>query len=126
MKGFKMATRSDKAHIATWVAWVGLFVTQLADAWILAVPWIIWLGTVLPLVIFLPGMLRDNLRSYIWLCFVSLLYFVALVVRLFAQPDNLLLALSLLCVVTVFIAAMLYVRWKARELKEPSAPPLHT
>ena len=126
MSAFKWGTRSDKAHVATWLGWAGLLLTQVLDAWLLAVPWIIWLGKILPLLIFLPGMLRDNLRSYIWLCFVSLLYFMALTVRLFAQPDSLLQGAGMLCVVTVFVAAMLYVRWKARELKEPSAPSLHT
>jgi len=71
----------------------------------------------LPLLIFLPGMLKDNLRSYIWLCFISLLYFIALVERLVAQPDNILAILGMLAVVTLFIAAMLFVRWRARELK---------
>jgi uncharacterized membrane protein len=121
-----MTTRSDKAHLATWLGWAGLFLTQVLDAWQMSVPWIIWLGTLLPLVIFLPGMLRNNLRSYIWLCFVSLLYFIGLVVRLFAQPDSVLHAVSMLSVVTVFTSAMFYVRWTARELKEPSVPPLHT
>lgn len=126
MNGLKMVTRSDKAHLATWLGWAGLLLTQAIDAWQMSVPWIIWLGTILPLLIFLPGMLRDNLRSYIWLCFVSLLYFIVLVVRLFAQPDNLLLVVSMVSVVTVFTAGMFYVRWKARELKEPSVPPLQT
>ena len=43
---------------------------------------------VMPLFIFLPGMLRDNLRSYIWLCFVCLGYFLRLVQRIFAEPDS--------------------------------------
>ena len=81
---------------------------QLADAWLQQPPWIIWLGKLLPLVIFLPGMLRDRLRSYIWLCFVCLLYFVALVERMFALPGNLLaIAVGTGAVVTLFIAAMM-------------------
>jgi uncharacterized membrane protein len=126
VNGLKMTTGSDKAHLATWLGWAGLFLTQALDAWQMSVPWIIWLGTLLPLVIFIPGMLRNNLRSYIWLCFVSLLYFIVLVERLFAQPDSVLNAISMLSVVTVFTSGMFYVRWKARELKEPPVPPLHT
>ena len=71
----------------------------------------------LPLLIFLPGMLKENLRSYIWLCFVSLLYFIALVERLVARPDSVLAAVGMFGVVTMFIAAMMFVRWRARELK---------
>jgi len=75
-----------------------------------AFPWIFVL-------IFLPGMLKDNLRSYIWLCFVCLGYFMILVQRIFAQPDSLLVVIGLVAVVILFTAAMLYVRWRARELR---------
>ena len=60
-------------------------------------------------------MRKDNLRSYIWLCFVCLGYFMILVQRIFAQPDNLLVISGLVAVVLLFIAAMMYVRWRARE-----------
>ena len=71
----------------------------------------------LPLVIFLPGMLKDNLRSFIWLCFVCLGYFMILVQRLFAQPGSLLAITGMAAVVVLFTAAMFYVRWRARELR---------
>ncbi|MBE9537674.1 MAG: DUF2069 domain-containing protein [Proteobacteria bacterium] len=108
---------SDRVHALTWLSWALLFATQMADAWVYQLPWIIWLGRALPLLIFLPGMLKGNLRSYIWLCFVSLLYFIALVERLVAQPSDILAALGMLAVVTMFTAAMLFVRWRAREIK---------
>jgi uncharacterized membrane protein len=75
----------------------------------------------MPLLIFLPGMCKDNLRSYIWLCFVCLGYFMILVQRLFAQPDNLLVVSGLVAVVLLFTAAMMYVRWRARELRSSDA-----
>ncbi|GAB3289217.1 DUF2069 domain-containing protein [Parahaliea aestuarii] len=102
----------------TWLAWTVLFAQQLLDAWLQQVPWVIWLGKLLPLLLFLPGMLGDRLRSYIWLCFVSLLYFIALVERLFANPGSVLAVVGMLAVVSLFCAAMLYVRWRARELRE--------
>lgn len=95
-----------------------LLVVQVLDSWVTQVPWIIVLGKILPLLIFLPGVIRDNLRSYIWLCFLSLFYFLVLVERLFAQPSNILAMLGMVAVVTVFTCAMLYVRWRAQELKE--------
>jgi len=79
---------SAVAHCLIWVAWGVLVVQQLADAWLHQAPWIVWLAYCLPLLIFLPGMLRDKLRSYIWLCFISLLYFTRLVVNLFAEPGS--------------------------------------
>ena len=105
------------AFFAVWAGWSVLLGQQVADAWQHQLPWIIWLGKLLPLLIFLPGMLRDRLRSFIWLCFVSLLYFIALVERLFALPGNVQAITGMIAVVTLFIAAMMYVRWRARELR---------
>ena len=118
MTFFAWKTPGDKAHLITWMSWLLLLTVQLLDAWFSQPPWIIWVGKLSPLLIFLPGMLAGNLRSYIWLCFVSLLYFLVLVERLFAQPDSVLGISGMVAVVTLFIAAMLFVRWRARELKQ--------
>jgi uncharacterized membrane protein len=109
--------RTRLAWLVCWAGWLALFGQQLLDAALHGLPWILWLGKLLPLLIFLPGMLRDRLRSYIWLCFVCLLYFIALVERLFAVPGSALASGGMLAVVSLFCAAMLYVRWRARELK---------
>jgi uncharacterized membrane protein len=118
MKSFTWAKPSDKAGVLVWVSWLTLLVVQVFDAWSTQVPWIIWLGKIVPLLIFVPGMLKVNLRSYIWICFVSLLYFLVLVERLFAQPDNILAMIGMVAVVVLFNAAMLFVRWRARERRE--------
>jgi uncharacterized membrane protein len=112
-----IATLSASAARLTWLGWSSLLLQQAADAWVHQAPWFIWVLKVLPLLLFLPGMRRDNLRSYIWLCFVCLGYFMVLVQRIFAQPDNLLVISGLAAVVLLFIAAMMYVRWRARELR---------
>ncbi len=111
------------AHLLVWVGWTVLLAQQLVDAWQQQLPWIIWLGKLVPLLIFLPGLLRDRLRTYIWLCFVCLLYFMALVERLFAVPGSPLAAVGTTAVVTLFIAGMMYVRWRARELRAAGAAP---
>ncbi len=105
------------AHRLTWFLYFLLLAQQGLDAAYTQPPWIIWLGKLLPLLLFLPGMLRDRLRSYIWLCFVCLLYFIVLVERLFAQPGSPLLIVGMIAVVGLFVFAMMYVRWRARELK---------
>ena len=110
-------TVSTRARFLTWLAWVVLLSQQVIDAWSLQLPWVIGLFKVLPLLLFLPGMLRDNLRSYIWLCFICLGYFMALVERLFAQPGSILAMVGMVAVVVLFTAAMLYVRWRAQELR---------
>ena len=110
----------------TWMSWTVLLLQQAADAAVHQAPWFIWVIKLLPLLIFLPGMLKDNLRSYIWLCFVCLGYFMILVQRIFAQPDSILVVIGLIAVVVLFIVAMLYVRWRARDLRAMSASKIDT
>lgn len=108
---------SARAYWLTWISWSVLLLQQAVDAWVHQAPWFIWMLKLLPLMIFLPGMMKDNLRSYIWLCFVCLGYFIILVQRLFAQPGSLLPIIGMVAVVVLFTAAMFYVRWRARELR---------
>ena len=124
VKRVQRGTTSAIAHGLLWLAWTVLLLQQVVDAWQYQLPWIIWLVKLVPLLIFLPGMLRDRLRTYIWLCFVSLGYFVALVERLFALPGDIPAAIATVAVVTLFIAGMMYVRWRARELRAASATPI--
>lgn len=116
-----MVTLSARASRLTWLSWAALLAQQSVDAGLQQAPWFIWLLKLMPLLIFLPGMLKDKLRSYIWLCFVCLGYFMVLVQRIFAQPDSLLVVSGLASVVLLFTAAMMYVRWRARELRSLSA-----
>lgn len=85
-------------------------------------PWLIWLLRLMPLLIFVRGMRADNLRSYIWLCFVCLIYFMTAVLRLFADPENMATIVGLAAIVTLFTSSMLYVRWRAQQLKSDSSP----
>ena len=112
-----MAPRSRITLRVVWISYALLFAAQALEIWTRNAPWIIWLAVLLPLAIFLPGMLKDNLRSFIWLCFVLLLYFMRLVVSLFEHPTAPLSVIGMLAVVVLFISAMLYVRWRAQELR---------
>lgn len=94
---------------------------QGLDAWISNAPWFIWAIKIVPLLMFLPGMYRDNLRSYIWLCFVVQVYFLVLVQRIFARPDDPLVIIGLTAVVLLFVSAMMYVRWRAQDLRKMNA-----
>ena len=108
---------SARAYVLTWMSWSVLLLQQAADAWVHQAPWFIWALKLLPLMIFLPGMMKDNLRSFIWLCVICLGYIMILVQRLFAQPGSLLPITGMVAVVILFTAAMFYVRWRARELR---------
>ena len=113
-----MESRVQLSKTITWVSFVLLVLLQLLESAIQQPPLLVWVIRVLPLLVFVPGMWRDNLRSYIWVCFVCLLYFLTLVERLFIAPTNPVAILAMTSVVTLFVASMLYVRWRARELKQ--------
>ena len=59
---------------------------QALDSYLKDAPPVIWVLRLLPLLIFVPGLAADRVRTYIWLCFVILMYFITLVLRLFADP----------------------------------------
>jgi uncharacterized membrane protein len=105
------------SHRITAFSLGALLATQAVESFVQQAPWFIWLLRLLPLLVFVPGMRADRLRSYIWLCFVCLLYFMMLVLRLFADPTKLVSVIGMVSVVSLFISSMLYVRWRARQLR---------
>ena len=116
-----MSLLVSRTRALCWLSYGVLFLQQVAEVWMGQAPWIIWLAVLLPLLIFLPGLLQDNLRSFIWLCFVCLLYFMRLVVSLFENPADLLSIVGMVAVVLLFCSSMMYVRWRARELRQAAA-----
>jgi uncharacterized membrane protein len=114
MTDLKVVWSRRIVYVALIVALLSEVVVSLNDG----APWLIWVVRLLPLLIFLPGMLANKLRSYIWLCFVCLLYFMVAVLRMFAQPENLVTIAGLVATVTLFTSAMMYVRWQAQLWKK--------
>jgi len=70
----------------------------------LAVQWV-------PLLLPLWGMLKDTYRSYNWLCFVVLAYFLFIVPNVMSGQANWSDWLQLLLTCSLFISAMLVSRW---------------
>lgn len=103
--------------LTLWASLLALLLTQAVDAWQRAAPPQVWLFWFLPLLVLLPGVLRDKLRSVVWLSFVSLLYFVWAVLRIFAEPESPRAQLELIAVILLFLSTMFYVRARARELR---------
>jgi uncharacterized membrane protein len=115
-----VVTRSRQAVMATYFGLMGLFtgdalVSMLSGA-PLAVAIFLWLFRILPLIIFLPGIRRGDLRTHAWLSFVVLLFFVHAVVTAFL-PDELLYGViyALLCT-ALFTAIVVYIRVARRHL----------
>lgn len=103
--------------IALWGCLLVLFAAMAVDGWSRGVPAVVWVVWYLPLVVLVPGMLRDRLRSVAWLSFVTLMYFVVDVQRLFAEPGSVRAQIELLAVIGLFMASMFYVRQRGRELR---------
>jgi len=68
------------------------------------------LVAILPLAIFIPGLRKPHHRTYSWLCFVLLMYFLFLVPLLMSYWSLIYWALTIL-VSILFIAAMMTSRW---------------
>ena len=106
--------RAELARFAVFLSLVLLVSAQALDSWVRQAPAVIWALRIVPLLIFMPGLFRDRARTYIWLCFVILLYFLSVVLRLFYNPADPVAWTAMVSIVTCFIAAMLYARWRSQ------------
>lgn len=112
------------AKTVTWISYLALMVNLLVDGILAGTSLILLVLAIIPLLIFLPGLIRKDHRSLVLLCFVSLLYFVVVVTNLY-EPDKTIFGyFALISVVTLFITAMMYSRWlraAQRAVMESSA-----
>ncbi|MEP5766441.1 MAG: DUF2069 domain-containing protein [Halieaceae bacterium] len=118
MSAQRLPARARRTAISRHIALLSLALllgVQLLDSWLRQPPLTIWVLRVLPLLIFLPGLVQDRPRTYIWICFVILMYFLILVLRLFAAPTDPVAWVGMISVVSLFVAAMMYARWRSQE-----------
>jgi uncharacterized membrane protein len=69
-----------------------------------------WLVSMFPLLIFIPGLLKPKHRTYSWMCFVLLMYFLFIIPLLMSSWHWTYWIMTIL-VSTLFIAAMMTSRW---------------
>ncbi len=117
---------SQGLWLSMWVLWIALAGQQVVDVARFDAPWPVWLLRVVPLLLFMPSVLRGSLRAVIWLCFVLLFYFISAVELLFAQPDDVIAVVGVSAVVGVFITAAFYIRTRGRELNAAQAEVIAT
>lgn len=113
-----------KAKAAIWLRWItlgcyaGLLLNLLYGAIVygpegIGAQLVLWLLFSSGLLLVLPGLLKGSRRSYIWLCFILLFYFIAAVQSLFAgnsqtmQVQECYEVIRVALVVAAFVAAML-------------------
>lgn len=74
-------------------------------------PWLILAIKTVPLLIFIPGLIKGADRTHAWLCFVVLVYFTLGILELFSLTNKLEGALITLFSTMLFISSTLYIRW---------------
>lgn len=81
----------------------------------------IWLIRSLPLLAFMPWLLRRNHRAMIWLCFLLLLYFLVAVPNAMSPIGVWINHVEAWLVVVLFVSSMMYSRWIQRAERERAA-----
>lgn len=76
--------------------------------------WTILIAESLPLLLLLPGLWQKYHRSYSWLCFLMLIYFIKAVDGAFAPQSDWGDYMFVILSVSTFISAMLTARWLQR------------
>lgn len=77
---------------------------------------VLWAISIVPLLLFLPGLLRGTWKSYAWMCFALMVYFQVFVTEVFRKPDDPITLGLLVCVLSLFGASMVFVRLRRKEL----------
>jgi len=79
----------------------------------------LWVIKTLPLAIFIPGLRARKLRTYAWLSFVSLLYFVQSVQTAFTVDARAYGILVTVIIAVLFCALVMYIRSFRGHYKVP-------
>ncbi len=104
------------ARIFTWLSYIALISTLTINGVQRAMPWPVLAFTLVPLLIFLPGIIRQRYRSLSMLCFVCLMYFTLITVNLFNPEHTVLDVLEMIEVTILFVSAMFFSRWQQHKL----------
>ena len=115
------------------IAWTrAVAVASVIALIVLGLAWELWLAPtgnrtlalkVLPLLLPLPGLLRNRMYTYRWLSLMVWLYFTEGVVRATSDrgPGAMLGLIELLLCLLLFAACAAHVRWRLRHAKERAA-----
>ncbi len=87
-----------------------LILTISINLWTENAPWAAFLFFLVPLFIFLPGMIADTVRNLIWMGFALLMYFLIVVYKLSVPEPQALDIAELVLTTVLFSASMFYAR----------------
>lgn len=101
----------------TLLLYAALLLVLLLDHAVLrtAFRWPVWLIQTAPLLLVLPGLLQRHYRSAIWLCFIILFHFLAVVDNVVMSGHPVFYSCMAALIILLFITSMLFARWQARS-----------
>lgn len=85
------------------------------NLWIQSAPTVIYFLTLTPLSIFVVGIIRNKIRTLIWLCFVLLLYFTISVYKLSGNNSQMFDNIELALCICLFIFACVNARIRQKN-----------
>jgi len=100
----------------TRTSYVLLLIVLTISSLVRSQPLVLLIVTLVPLLIFVPGLIKENYKSISLLCFVTLPYFIVSVTNLFAPTRSGFDIVELIIVVVLFNATMMFSRWKQYSL----------
>ncbi len=106
---------TQRLWVALWLCWLAFALQQCWDLLRFDAPPALAALRILPLLLFMPGVWQDNLRSVVWLCFATLFYFISSVEAIFARPNDAVSIGGIVAVVLLFVVCTLYIRFRGRE-----------
>lgn len=111
-----LATKLSWARRLTWTSYCLFLLSMVTGSALSGTPTSLIVISTLPLFLFLPGMARENHKSLSMLCFVTLMYFTVIVVKVWEPNRTPVDILSLVLIAALFSAAMMFSRWKQYQL----------
>lgn len=109
----KLVSTSRKVVLVSYALLLVMFtyVTVIAPPMERDPNYVTWMMHLLPLLIFLPGMLRGSHRTFIYLCFMLLIYFMLAVANAFLPEYGWYPWVEIVLTVVLFVSAMMHSRW---------------
>ena len=115
--------KSNRAWWAMLLCYVSLFGLLLTGTYasapehvkgdedILGATLIFWLLKCIPLLLFIPGIIKKSHHAASWLSYMAMFYFVVII----ATGAGIWMWLQVLTIALMFIAALMFTRWKKAE-----------
>ena len=110
--------KSERAALTTKIAYFVLLAALAFSSFVPGPPegvsiFLVLAVKFIPLLIVLPGLLLDKLRSYVWLCFIVLFYFTRAFVDAYMRDESVWVdSFITLTTIVLFMAAMYFVKWQ--------------